>query len=264
MVSILIPTRDRCEMLRQCLDSIYRATDYRKYEIIILDNDSKEPATLEYFQELAGKVQVVPCPGPFNFSAMNNLGATKANGDYLLFLNNDTQVIRGEWLRAMLEQAQRPEVGAVGAKLLFPDERIQHAGVVLGMWGLVGHAFKYEAGNHLLYFGFSDAIRDCSAVTAACMMMRRSIFDEVGCFDEKLAVEFNDIDLCLRLRERGYLVVYTPLALLHHYESVSRRHFSHPNDHHLFVKRWEHCLRNGDPYYNRNLTLAGWDFSIAV
>ena len=264
LVSILIPTRDRCEMLRQCLDSIYRATDYRKYEIIILDNDSREPATLAYFEELAGKVQVVRCPGPFNFSAMNNLGASKANGDYLLFLNNDTQVIRAEWLRAMLEQAQRPEVGAVGAKLLFPDERIQHAGVVLGMAGLVGHAFEYEAGNQLHYFGFSDAIRDCSAVTAACMMMRRAVFDEVGRFDEALAVEFNDIDLCLRLRERGYLVVYTPLALLHHYESVSRHHFPHPKDHQLFVKRWEHCLRNGDPYYNRNLTLAGWDFSIGM
>jgi GT2 family glycosyltransferase len=264
LVSILIPTRDRCEMLRQCLDSIYRATDYRKYEIIILDNDSKEPATLAYFEELAGKVQVVRCPGPFNFSALNNLGAAMASGEYLLFLNNDTEVIRRDWMRAMLEQAQRPEVGAVGAKLLFADERIQHAGVVLGMGGLAGHAFEYEAGHQLLYFGLSDAIRDCSAVTAACMMMRRAVFDEVGRFDEALVVEFNDIDLCLRLRERGYLVVYTPLALLHHFESVTRRHFPHLNDHQLFVKRWEHCLRNGDPYYNRNLTLAGWDFSIGT
>ncbi len=264
LVSILIPTRDNLPLLRQCLDSIRRTTDYKNYEIIVLDNESREPQTLQYFKEPEDRVQIRHCPGRFNFSAINNKGAAGAKGDFLLFLNNDTQVMRPEWLRAMIEQAQRPEVGAVGAKLLFADGRIQHAGIVLGISGLVGHAFRHQPGHVKHYFGLSDVIRNCSAVTAACMMMRRSAFEEVGGFEEQLSVEFNDVDLCLRLRQRGYLIVYTPLALLHHYESSTRRRTHVFSDQTLFLERWGSCLRSGDPYYNRNLTLAHEDWSIAL
>jgi GT2 family glycosyltransferase len=264
LVSILIPTRDKCQLLRQCLESIDRNTDYSNYEIIVLDNDSAEPETLAYFKEVAGKVKVHRCPGRFNFSAINNLGAATASGEFLLFLNNDTQVIRRDWMSAMIEQAQRPEVGAVGAKLLFADRRIQHAGIVLGIWGMVGHAFRFKPGDAQHYFGLSDAVRDCSAVTAACLMMRRSLFDEIEGFDEKLSIEFNDVDLCLRLRQRGYRVVYTPLALLYHYEGATRRRIHVPSDLELFVKRWGSCLKNGDPYYNRHLTVAQEDWTIAL
>ncbi len=263
LVSILIPTRDHCELLRQCLASIEACADYKNYEIIVLDNDSSQPETLEYFKEIAGKVQIHRCPGPFNFSAINNFGASKARGEFLLFLNNDTQVIRRDWMRAMIEQAQRPEVGAVGARLLFADERIQHAGVVLGIWGVVGHAFRFQPGITPNHFSLAEVIRDCSAVTAACLMIRRSVFDQVHGFDDRLKVEFNDVDLCLRLRGSGYLIVYTPFAALYHFESSTRRRIHVPSDLALFLERWGTGLRNGDPYYNRNLTLAREDWTIA-
>ncbi len=264
LVSILIPTRDNCQLLRKCLESVHRNTDYKNYEIIILDNDSAEPETLEYFKEIAAEIQIHRCPGPFNFSAINNLGAAKAGGKFLLFLNNDTRVIRRDWMRAMIEQAQRPEVGAVGAKLLFADGRIQHAGMVLGICGMIGHAFRFKSCNAQHYCGLADVIRDCSAVTAACMMMRHSVFDEVKGLDEKLPIEFNDVDLCLRLRQRRYLVVYTPLALLNHYEGATRHRIHVPGDLEVFMKRWGSCLKNGDPYYNRNLTLAREDWTIEL
>ncbi len=263
LVSILIPTRDKCHLLRQCLESIERNTDYKNYEIIVLDNDSTEPETLAYFNQIEGKVQVYRHPGRFNFSAINNYGATKAKGEFLLFLNNDTQVIRSDWMRALIEQAQRPAVGAVGAKLLFADGRIQHAGAVLGIGGMVGHAFRLTAGNELHYFGLSDVIRDCSSITAACMMMRRSVFDEVAGYDEKFLVDFADIDLCLRVRHRGYRIVYTPFALLYHYESATRRRMHVSGDLEGFVKRWGHCLKQQDPYYGHHLTLDREDWSLA-
>jgi len=263
LVSIVIPTRDKYQLLRQCLDSIERSTDYKNYEIIVMDNDSVETETLHYFKEIAEKAQVHRCPGPFNYSAINNLGAGKAKGEFLLFLNNDTKVIHPDWMRALIEQAQRPEVGAVGAKLLFADGRIQHAGAVLGIGGMVGHAFRFKGGDTQHYFGLSDVIRDCSAVTSACLMMRHSVFDEIEGFDEELRVELNDIDLCLRLRQLGYLIVYTPLALLYHYERATRRRSLAPGDHEAFFKRWGTYLKQGDPYYNRNLTLAREDWTIA-
>jgi len=213
---------------------------------------------------MAGEIKIRRYPGKFNFSAINNSGAANAAGEFLVFLNNDTQVIRRDWMHAMIEQAQRPEVGAVGARLLFGDGRIQHAGVVLGIGGTVGHAFRFKPGEAKNYFGLDQVIRDCSAVTAACMMMRRSVFDEVGGFDERLSVEFNDIDLCLRLQQRGYRVVYTPLALLYHYESSSRRRIDAAGNLQLFAERWAARLKDGDPFYNRNLTLAHEDWSIAV
>ena len=261
LVSILIPTKDRCDLLRQCLTSIERNTDYPNYEIIVLDNDSSAPETLEFLERVADRARVYRCPGRFNFSAINNCGAKEARGEFLLFLNNDTEVIRRDWLNAMIEHAQRPEVGAVGAKLLFTDGRIQHAGIVLGIGGLTGHAFRGDSVPDRLRL--TEVIRDCSAVTAACLMMRRTLFNEVQGFDENLSVDLNDVDLCLRLRERGYLIVFQPLALLRHHESATRGRLHRAHDQELFLKRWAAYLKKGDPYYNRNLTLAREDWSVA-
>ncbi len=264
LVSIIVPTRDRWQLLQQCLCSIEEKTGYARYEIIVLDNDSAEPETLRYLDGVAGKWRVCRYPGRFNFSAINNFGATKASGDYLVFLNNDVQVIRTDWLAALLEQAQRPEVGAVGAKLLYPDGRIQHAGVVLGVGGVAGHAFKYSSDNVQTYFGFSHRVRNCSAVTAACMMVSRRAFEEVGGFNARLRVAFNDVDFCLRLRQRGYLIVYTPLALLYHHESATRGRLHPPEDEELFLSLWGETTERGDPYYNPNLTLFREDWSLRV
>lgn len=266
LVSIIIPSKDRWRLLEECLRSVETRTDYARYEIIILDNGSTEPDTLKYLDAIARRWRVHRCPGPFNFSAINNLGASLASGEYLLFLNNDTQVIRSDWLTAMLEQAQRREVGAVGAKLLYPDGTIQHAGVVLGIGGVAGHAFKglRLSENAPTYFNLADVVRNCSAVTGACMMVPRRVFAEVEGFDERFRVAFNDVDFCLRLRERGYLVVYTPLALLYHHESATRGRFHPLEDEELCLKRWGDVIRGGDPYYNGNLTLSREDWSLRL
>ncbi|MGO9450824.1 MAG: glycosyltransferase family 2 protein [Candidatus Binataceae bacterium] len=261
LVSILIPTRDGCALLRRCLASIEEKTDYPNYEIILLDNGSSAPETFEFFETIADRVRIVSCPGPFNFSAINNRGAKEARGEFLLFLNNDTEVIRSGWLRAMIEQAQRPEVGAVGAKLLFPDGRIQHAGVVLGFGGPAVHVFRFGPSKVPDFLGFVDAIRDCSAVTAACLMIRHTLFNEIQGFDEELAVDFNDVDLCLRLRERGYLIVFQPHALLYHHEAATRGRSGFADDEERFSRRWAASLQKGDPYYSRDLILLGEDWS---
>ena len=264
LISILIPTRNQCALLRRCLASIEEKTDYHNYEIILLDNSSSDAETLEFFKTIADRVRIVPCPGPFNFSAINNRGVKEARGDFLLFLNNDTEVINNDWLRAMIEQAQRPEVGAVGAKLLFPDGQIQHAGIVLGFGGPTVHAFRLGAGQIPDCLWFVDAIRDCSAVTAACLMIRHPLFNEIQGFDEGLAVDFNDVDLCLRLRELGYLIVYQPRALLYHHEAATRGRADHPSDEERFSRRWASLLQRGDPYYGRNLVLFGERYSAPI
>lgn len=164
----------------------------------------------------------------------------------------------------MVEQSQRPEVGGVGAKLLYPDGRIQHAGMVMGIRGVSGHAFRNLPGNVPSYFNLADLTRNCSAVTAACMMVPRPVFEEVGGFDERFRVAFNDVDLCLRIRQRGYLLVYTPLALLYHHESASRKRLHPLEDEELFLKQWGDLMREGDPYYNPNLTLAREDWSLRL
>ena len=262
LVSIIIPTRDRWSLLRECLRSIEEKTRYANYEIIVLDNDSAEADALHGLSAIANKWRVLPCPGPFNFSAFNNFGAAQARGEYFVFLNNDTQVVEPDWLTAMLEQAQRPEVGAVGARLHYPDNRIQHAGLVLGVGGVADHAFKGLPGNAFTYFAFASVVRNCSAVTAACMMVPRRVFEEIGGFDEQLPVALNDVDLCLRLRQRGHLIVYTPFALLYHHESGTRGKLHPPKDDELVWRRWGDIIRKGDPYYNPNLTLTQTDWSL--
>jgi glycosyltransferase involved in cell wall biosynthesis len=262
LVSIIIPIRDRVELLKRCLESIEEKTTYRHFEIIIVDNQSEESETLAYLARLP--YTVVPMPGPFNYSQLNNVGAAHTRGEFLLFLNNDIEIISGEWLEALLEHAQRKEVGAVGAKLLYPNRTIQHAGVVLGHGGVAGHAFWYLPEDFTGYFDFPQIIRNCSAVTAACMMMRKSVFAEVEGFDENIKVAFNDIDLCLRVREKGYVIIYTPYAVLYHLESATRKSLHPVADEEYVRRRWGRVIDAGDPYYSPHLSLKSFDFSLRV
>jgi len=259
LISIIIPTRDRLSLLRRCLESIETQTVYRHYEILIIDNGSQEPGTLSYLSSISHRV--IRDHGPFNFARLNNQAATLARGEHLLFLNNDVEVILPEWLEALLEHSQRQEVGAVGAQLLYADGTIQHAGVVLGMRGVAGHAHKYLPAKSRGYYSFPHLIRNYSAVTAACLMARKAVYEEVGGMDERLAVTFNDVDLCLRLSVRGYLVVYTPYALLYHHEARSRW-YQPPRSAEVeyMLDHWGALLAR-DPYYNPHLTLEREDFS---
>jgi GT2 family glycosyltransferase len=260
-VTIIIPTRDRLPLLEKCIESIEQKTDYENYEIVIVNNGSRERATLEYLSQT--RHRVIHDSTTFNYSRLNNRAASEADGDYLLLLNNDVEVISGEWLSAMVEHAQRPEVGAVGAKLLYPDNRIQHAGVILGLGGVANHAHRLVDGYlDSGYFGLASRIRNFGAVTAACLMIRRQLFEQMGGLNErKLAVSFNDVDLCLRLRRRGYFIVFTPYALLYHKESASRGYIVDPNEVSYMMSNWRNEILS-DPYYNPNLSLKSEDFSI--
>jgi GT2 family glycosyltransferase len=273
LVSIIIPTRDRLDLLRTCIDSIRARSRYANYEIIVADNGSTEQATCDYLAALVrnGTARVVDASGPFNFSVINNSAARHARGQHLLFLNNDIEVTGGEWLEAMLEHSARPDVGAVGARLLYGDGRVQHAGVVLGIGDVAENAFRLMGEQDHGYFGRANSIQNYSAVTAACLMMRKDVFDRVGGFDEdNLAVAFGDVDLCLRVRAMDYLVVYTPFAELFHHESASRGSDNTPEKAARFERergymlcRWGPLLRN-DPYYNPNLTLRGSNFGLRL
>jgi GT2 family glycosyltransferase len=243
-VSVIIPTRDGLTMLRRCLDAVER-TDHTDFEVVIVDNGSREDATLAFLATTAHRV--LRAPGPFNFSRLNNRAVHETAGRYLVFLNNDTEPCDPGWLRSLEEHAQRPEVGAVGAKLLYPDGRIQHAGIAVGIGDLAGHPYRFRREQET-----PDEVRNVSAVTAACLMMRRECFEAVSGFDECLPVNSNDVDLCLRLRSHGYLVVYTPHAVLRHFESQTRGARALPDDARLMTRRWRDVLRS-DPYYNPNL-----------
>jgi GT2 family glycosyltransferase len=236
MVDIIIPTRDRLDLLKRTVESIEAKSSYRNYRISIIDNDSRDPETLEWLGN--SRHTVVKQPGIFSFSRMMNTGVAATNGDMLLFLNNDTEVIAPDWIEAMLEQAQLPDVGAVGCRLLFPDGSVQHEGTGLGL----GHvAVNLRTGWRV--------IRELSAVTAAALMMRRDVFLEVRGFDEKLPVVYNDVDLCLRIRKAGYKVIFTPFAELYHYESASRgKLHSGDADAAEFKKRWGDEKTIQDPY----------------
>jgi GT2 family glycosyltransferase len=264
LVSIIIPTRDRGALLKQCIESIEGKTRYARYEILVLDNGSADPRTLRYLDTVAEKWCVHRCPGPFNYSSINNAGAAQAKGEYVLFLNNDIEVISPDWLTAMVAQAQRSGVGAVGAKLLYPDGSIQHAGVVLGVDGIAGHAFRHTPAGAGTYHAFADVARNCSAVTAACMLVPREVFRMINGFDEQLRVELNDVDLCLRIQERGYRVVYAPDAVLYHYENATRKGRRSPSDEALFQRKWGDLITKGDPHYNPNLTRRREDWGLDV
>ena len=270
LVSLLIPTRDRVDLLRGCVDGLLHRTDYANMEILILDNESTEPETLAYFQSLSGdnRVRILNCTGPFNFSAINNLGVEHARGSIIGFINNDIEVICPEWLREMVIQAIRPNVGAVGAKLLYADGTLQHGGVIVGLGGIACHSHKHLGRHEAGYFCRAQVPQYLSAVTAACLLMRRECFDEVGRYDERnLAVAFNDVDLCLKVRAAGYDIVWTPYAELYHLESASRGDDMAPEKAARFAreieymrKRWGDVLDN-DPYYSPNLTISSEDFA---
>jgi glycosyltransferase involved in cell wall biosynthesis len=255
LISIVILSRDNVRDLRNCLENIRSQSTYRNYEIIIVDNGSEERQTTSYLSSLPDRI--LRYEGPFNFSRLNNLGARQARGEVLLFLNDDTKVIAPDWLEAMLEQVQRKEVGVVGAKLIFPNGTVQHAGIVLNVDGRpTAHIF---VGANPEDWGYENAlrtVRNYSAVTGACLMIRRGVFEEVGGFDEQYDVVFGDVDLCLKVREKGFLVVWTPFALLQHREFGTRpRNQDPPRDTERFVTRWQWVLDQGDPYYNPNLSV---------
>ncbi len=277
-VSIIIPTRDKPDVLKKCVDSILGKTCYLHYEIVIVNNGSDLKKTYDYFNELKAiaNVRIIDYNEEFNFSAINNYAARQASGEVLLFLNNDMEVISGEWLSAMLEHVQRKEVGAVGGKLLYPNNTIQHAGAILGLTGgsdvgVAGHWHKHHPADSHGYFGRSHIIQDLSCVTAACMMIRKEIFNELGGFDENIAVAFNDVELCIRIRQQGYLIVYTPYALLYHHESLSRGYEDSPEKQARFARevkyvrdKWGSVIDSGDPYYSPNLALDNEDYSIRI
>jgi GT2 family glycosyltransferase len=271
-VSIIVPTRDHAEDVDRCLTSIFEKSTYSNFEIIILDNGSTDEDALDVLTKWETqepeRVRVVRYDVPFNFSHINNYAVRYSTGRFLLFLNNDTEVIAPGWMEAMIEQAQRRPIGAVGARLLYPDDTIQHAGVVMRLNGVAAHGHRAWPADAPGYFGVVQTINNFSAVTGACLMMRREVFDEIGGFEEQLAVAWNDIDLCLRIREAGYRIVYVPHALLYHFESKSRGPVDTPEkrerEHReiaFLQKRWN-CAEQDDPYYSPHLTLIGEDYSI--
>ena len=263
LVSVIIPTRDRAELLRVTLDGLFGATDYPAIEVVVVDNDSREPETHALFAAYRSdpRLRVVPVPGPFNFSDLSNRGAAAASGPVLLFLNNDIEVIEPGWLGELVSIALAPDIGAVGAKLLYPDGTVQHGGVILGIGGVAGHSHLGVAGDDPGYFARMVLAHEVSAVTGACLAMRADIFAAVGGFDaEDLKVAFNDVDLCLRIRAAGYRIVWTPFSSLVHHESKSRGPEDTPEKRARFERetavmqaRWGAQLRS-DPYYNINLS----------
>ena len=266
VVSIIIPTRDKADLLENCIVSILTKSSYKNFEILIVDNCSIERNTLELFKTLkAGhnNIRIINFSEDFNFSRLNNVAAKAATGEHLLFLNNDVEVISPGWIEALLEQSQRDDVCCVGGKLLYPDDTIQHVGVVIGLCGPAEHFYKFYDAHDIGYMGNFVSIRNYSAVTGACMMIKKCIFDEIGGFDEKFFVGFGDTDLCLRGLSKGYLNVFTPYAELYHLESATRgKTFAtdnHPDDTSLFYDRWQDFIRRGDPYYNKNLPLDSTD-----
>jgi GT2 family glycosyltransferase len=266
LVSIVIPTRDRKDLLEACINSLDRATGYRNKEIIVLDNDSAEAETKAYFAALSQRsdVRVIPAPGPFNYPRLINLGASQARGELLMTLNNDIEAFEPDWLDEMVSQVSRPDVGVVGCLLLYPDRSVQHAGVIIGLSGVAGHMYADAAPDDPGYAGRIYVTQDLSAVTGACQLMRRSLFERLGGLDERhLAVAYNDIDFCLRVRAAGLRVIYTPHARLLHHHSASRgsdvrieRLASFTWEREYMRTRWAHVLFD-DPFFNPNLSLSG-------
>jgi GT2 family glycosyltransferase len=273
LVSLIIPTRDRSDLLELCLRTVLQRTTYRAFEIIVVDNDSKETATFRLFQRLQqdSRVRILNSPGAFNFSALNNLAVREARGDLLGLINSDIEVVDGEWLDEMVGLAVRADVGCVGAKLSFPNGRIQHAGVTIGLWGVAGHGQRFLPNDAPGYMNQMCYTHEVSAVTAACLVVRKSVYVEVGGFDEsKLKVAFNDVDFCLKVRDAGYRNLWTPFAELVHHESASRGFDYSPAkakrsvlEANVIRRRWGPTLFN-DPYYSPNLTLDRQDFSVRV
>jgi O-antigen biosynthesis protein len=264
LVTLIIPTRDKVEILKKCIESIQQKTDYGNWEMLVVDNGSTDPATHRYFREMEQdtRIRLLVYSKPFNYSAINNFAVESARGEVLGLLNNDLEVISPEWLSEMVSHAVRPEIGAVGAKLLYPDGMVQHAGVVLGIGGVAGHVHRYLPGDDAGYCHRASVTQNLSAVTGACLLVRKALYQEVGGLNAThLAVAFNDIDLCLKLRDAGYRNLYTPHALLTHHESISRgrddteeKSQTFKQEYTYMQNTWRNKLRD-DPAYNVNLSL---------
>ncbi len=275
-ISIVIPNKDHTEDLERCVNSILDKSTYTNYEIIIVENNSTEKKTFECYEDLkklSDKIQVVTYEGKFNYSLVNNFGVTFATGEYILLLNNDTEVITVNWLEELLMYAQREDVGAVGAKLYYPDKTIQHAGVVIGLGAhrTAGHTHYKQSRENLGYMGRLCYTQDVTAVTGACLMVKKSLWDELGGLSPEFEISLNDVDFCLRLRKLGKLNVFTPFAELYHYESVSRglddqgeKAERYNRESELFRNKWKAELEAGDPYYNPNFSLDRSDYSLKI
>ena len=270
-VNLIVPTRNGLRLLRRCVESILDKTTYRHYEIVLVDNGSDDPETLRYLETIQGnvRVRIIRDTRPFNYSALINSAVTSASGTVIVLLNNDMEVITPDWLSEMVSHALRPEVGAVGARLWYPNDTVQHAGVILGIRGVAGHAHRYLKRGGNGYFARASLIQSFCALTAACLVVRKETFEKVGGFNEALQVAFNDVDFCLRVREAGYRNIYTPYAELYHHESATRgdedtaeKQLRFSKESIYMKQRWGDLLLN-DPAYSPNLTLDHQDFSLA-
>lgn len=276
LITIVIPNKDHASDLKRCVTSILEKSTYTNYEIIIVENNSTDKKTFDLYEELketSEKIKVVEFKGEFNYSEVNNFGVSFAKGEYILLLNNDTEVISVNWLEEMLMYAQREDVGAVGAKLYYGDKTIQHAGVVIGLGAhrTAGHTHYKMPKDNLGYMGRLCYAQDVSAVTGACLLVKKSLWDKVGGLDTDFKISLNDVDFCLKLRKEGYLNVFTPFAELYHYESISRglddqgeKAERYNKESELFRNKWKSELEKGDPYYNPNFSLDRSDFSVRI
>jgi len=254
-ISIIIPTKNHAKILKQCISSILNTTDYPSYEIILVDNKSDDPEVLQYYESLKG-IKIISLDQEFNFSKACNLGASIANGEYFLFLNNDIEVMSSNWLFEMIRYAQLPGVGVVGAKLLYPNFAIQHIGIIIGLRGHAFHVFMGQKAESFTPFGYIEWQRNFLAVTGACMMIPRKLFSMVGGFDETFTLALSDIDICLRLSKHGYRAVVVPDPIIIHHEGASRGKYIPPADLTNKIDIFLDVLERGDPYYNKNLSCA--------
>lgn len=265
-VSIIIPTKNNAVILKQCIDSIVNKSTYKNYEVIVIDNGTTDNDAIEYMESLKTRsgFKVLSYPYEFNYPLINNFGAENAGGKHLVFLNDDTEVITPDWLEALIEYSQMPDVGAVGALLLFPNGQVQHAGIVVGMRGSASHAFYKSDGSSAGYLNLIRTVRDVSAVTAACLMIKAETFQKAGAFNPQFKVGLNDVDLCLRLLDMGLYNVYTPYAKLFHHESLTRGEYVAAEEIELFRNTYRQFIEKGDPFYHPELSLERNDFTLAV
>ncbi|MDN2664382.1 glycosyltransferase family 2 protein [Psychromonas sp. 14N.309.X.WAT.B.A12] len=271
LVSIIIPTKNAKQLVKQCIDSIYKKTSYSHFEILLVDNQSDESDAIDYFKQLeaAGKVRVITYDAPFNYSAINNYAVTQAKGDFLVFMNNDIEILSESWLTDMVANVSRPDIGCVGAKLYYPNGRIQHAGVITGLGGVAGHSHKHFYKEDSGYFKRLQVTQNLSAVTAACLAVRKAVFEQVGGLNEQdLTIAFNDVDFCLKVQKAGYRNLWSPHIEMVHHESISRGAEDTPekkarfaSEVHYMQKTWGKQLLN-DPCYSEWLTLDREDFSL--
>lgn len=272
LISIIIPNKDHTDDLEKCLNSVYTKSTYKNFEVIVVENNSTETETFEYYENAKNKYnnfRVITWESGFNYSAINNFAVKQAKGEYVLLLNNDIEVITPDWIEQMLMFAQRHDVGAVGSKLYYDDDTIQHAGVIVGLGGVAGHSHKYFNRENPGYMARAVIAQNLSACTAACLLVKKSVYDQVGGLDEEYAVAFNDVDFCMSIRKAGYLIVFTPFSEFYHYESKSRGDENTPekrarfnSEVFRFQDKWGAELKKGDPYYNPNLTLDDENFAL--